>query len=248
MSDDTTSTQASTSAWDSTWEPHLSATPPDFESATLENQIDGRKLEFLGKDLPQSGRAVEVGCGSARLLARVGCAAKSLQLTAVDNSENALRLAEATANKFKLQIERVRGDVRNLPLPNDTFDLMLSGGLLEHFEDPKVVLSEMVRVLKPGALFYADVVPRKFSLYRRNEAWRMLRSVWMLPNVYESALGPRWYRNALTELGCTDIRITSAGIYPRWSTLWWARQTERLDGTALADAFGWYFMIAARKR
>jgi hypothetical protein len=76
----------------------------------------------------------------------------------------------------------------------------------------------------------------------------MLRSVWMLPGVYESALGPRWYRNTLAELGCTDIRITSAGVYPSWSTLWWARKTERLDGTLLADAFGWYFMIAARKR
>jgi len=167
-----------TNAWDRTWQPQLDAPPPDFESRSLGNHIDALKLEFIGSDMPKSGRAIEIGCGSARLLARVGRAAP-LQLVGFDASMNALRLAAATASHFQLAIHTARGDVRALPFESGAFDLVLSGGLLEHFEDPSPVLSEMVRILRPGGVFYADVVPRKLSLYRIGAALRMLRSPWM---------------------------------------------------------------------
>jgi SAM-dependent methyltransferase len=233
-------------AWDGTWRPRLDAEQLDFESASLENHIDQQKLKFLRADLPAVGRAVEVGCGSARLLARVGISSK-LELIGVDSSENALRLTTATARRFGLQIRGVLGDARELPLETASCDLVLSGGLLEHFEDPTVVLSEMLRVLRPGALFYADVVPRKFSLYRLMDLFRMIRSPWLLPGVYESALGAAWYERTMKVLGYQDIKIESAGVYPRRNALRWAMRTKAWDGTSLARVFGWYFMISARK-
>jgi ubiquinone/menaquinone biosynthesis C-methylase UbiE len=233
-------------AWDGTWQPHLNAEQLDFTSPTLENHIDQQKLRFLAADLPETGSAVEVGCGSARLLARVGSNAK-LELVGVDASENALRLTAATAKRFGLSIRGIRGDARDLPLETASCSLVLSGGLLEHFEDPTTVLSEMLRILKPGGLFYADVVPRKFSLYRFGDAFRMLRSTSMLPGVYESSLGVGWYKRTLSELGFQAIRIESAGVYPHAGAVRWAARTSRWDGTKLADMLGWYFMISARK-
>ena len=50
-------------------------------------------------------------------------------------------------------------DARILPFKNASFEVVLSGGLLEHFPDPLPVLTEMVRILRPGGIFYADVVP-----------------------------------------------------------------------------------------
>jgi len=235
-----------TNAWDRTWQPQLDARPPDFESRSLGNHIDALKLEFIGSDMPKSGRAIEIGCGSARLLARVGRAAP-LQLVGFDASVNALRLAAATASHFQLAIRTARGDVRALPFESGAFDLVLSGGLLEHFEDPSPVLSEMVRILRPGGVFYADVVPRKLSLYRIGEALRMLRSPWMEEGVYESSLGPRWYARSLAAHGLEAIRIQSAGVYPPWRASALAPRTRRLDGTSLADVLGWYFMVVARK-
>ena len=237
---------ASREAWDGTWQPRLDGEQLDFTSVSLENHIDAQKLRFLRADLPTVGRAVEVGCGSARLLARVGLNSK-LDLVGVDSSENALRLTAATAQRFGLPIRGVCGDARALPLETASCDLVLSGGLLEHFEDPTVVLSEMLRVLRPGALFYADVVPRKFSLYRLKDLRRMTRSPWMLPGVYESAFGASWYERTMKALGYQEIRIESAGVYPRGGALRWATRTKSWDGTFLARVFGWYFMISARK-
>jgi SAM-dependent methyltransferase len=233
-------------SWDKNWAEQLGAEPLDFASPSLENHIDERKLAFLAADLPQAGRALEVGAGSARLLARVGMAAP-LELVAVDNAANALQLSTATAARFGLSIEGVKADAHALPFETGSFDVVLSGGLLEHFENPGPVLAEMVRVLRPGALFYADVVPRKLSLYRLRELVRMVRSPYLMPGVYESSLGPRYYRNVLGELGCRSIRIESAGVYPHRHTLAWAKRTARLDGGLMADALGWYFMISARK-
>lgn len=248
MADETSETAKAqdVASWDGDWAEQLNEAPLDFDTPSLENQIDERKLTFLGSDLPRTGRAVEIGAGSARLLARVGRVAP-LTLVAVDNSKTALRVAAATAKHFGLAIETVGADARKLPFETGSFDIVLSGGLLEHFEDPRPVLSEMVRVLKPGALFYADVVPRKPSLYRIRELRRMVRSAYLMPSVYESSLGPSYYRRTLGELGCRDIRIESAGVYPHRNTLAWAKRTARLDGTRVADALGWYFMIAARK-
>ena len=233
-------------AWDQTWDPQLVAAAVPLDHPTRANVIDEGKLAFLGADLPRGGRAVEVGCGSARLLARVG-RATGLELVAMDASPSALRLVARTAEVTGLRLRRVQADALALPLADGSCDLVLSGGLLEHFADPRPALAEMVRILRPGGTFYADVVPRKVSLYRIREAPRILRSPWLLPGVYESPLGPEPYRRLLAELGCRAIRTRGAGVYPPAAPAAIARLARGLDGTPLADWLGWYFMIVARR-
>jgi SAM-dependent methyltransferase len=232
-------------AWDRDWVSH-----PDvgdsLDAPTLANHIDRLKLDFLGADLPRAGRALEVGCGSARLLARMGRAAP-LELVALDPAPNALGVAERTAAIAGVRMQRVRGDALSLPFPDASFDLVLSGGLLEHFREPEAVLGEMVRILRPGGTFYADVVPRKFSIYRLREYPRMARTEWFMPGVHESSHGPGRYARALEQLGCTSPRVRGAGVYPPRTGTALARLAARLDGTPVADLFGWYFMIAARR-
>src|SRR5262249_4122329 len=233
-------------SWDQTWQGALDQAPPDLEAPSLENDIDRLKLEFLAPLLPRNGRAVEIGCGSARLLARVGKTAP-LELYAVDTASAALALARATSQMIGIPIHTVDSDARRLAVDTGAFDVVLSGGLLEHFPDPRPVLSEMVRILKPGALFYADVVPRKLSLYRRREWHRMRRSPWMLPGVYESDLGTAYYEKTLAELGCTEVVSRWCGVYPQHRARTWLPKTENLDGTLVARLVGWYFMLSARK-
>jgi ubiquinone/menaquinone biosynthesis C-methylase UbiE len=235
-----------TNSWDVVWQGAIDDRPPDLDAPTLDNDIDRLKVEFLKPVLPQSGRALEVGCGSARLLARVGRAA-SLELFAVDASSKALEVSQATAAMIGIPINARQGNADALPFDTGSFDVVLSGGLLEHFEDPQPILAEMVRVLRPGGVFYADVVPRKLSLYRVKDSFRLLTSPWMLPGVYESKLGEDYYRKVLTKLGCTDLVIQSCGVYPPGASVATARRTEKLNGSWLASLAGWYFMIRGRR-
>jgi SAM-dependent methyltransferase len=244
---------APASFWNNLWTNTIASGVDDPDAPTWPNEVDQRKLLFLSPRLPTTGTAVEVGCGAARLLCRIGLK-RSLNLIAIDNSSPALELAARTAEAFQVQIDPRVGDALYLPLESESASVVLSGGLLEHFEDPRPVLREMMRILQPGGLLYADVVPRKVSWYRRQEASRMGRSHWMAPNVHESSFGPGDYLSWLEALGCTNLESVSCGVYPSRVASWppvvrrrAARFLGALDGTVVADALGWYFMIAGTK-
>src|SRR5439155_2806325 len=91
----------------------------------------------------------------------------------IDFSKHALQVAQRTQpddRRFAL----IRANVSNVPLKSESIDAVASTGLLEHFADPAPVIREMVRVLRPGGLFYSDIVPAKFSLFRSLD-WLRLR-------------------------------------------------------------------------
>jgi SAM-dependent methyltransferase len=53
----------------------------------------------------------------------------------------------------------VQADACHTNLPAASFDCVFSMGLLEHFSDPKPVLAESARLLRPGGLQFALIVP-----------------------------------------------------------------------------------------
>ncbi len=107
-----------------------------------------------------AGRYVEMGSGrgtTSMYLADRGC-----DVTLVDYSQTALEVARANFAREGLPRPRaVVADVRETGLPADYYDCVYSMGLLEHFDDPRPVLDEMLRVLKPGGYLYAMVVPQR---------------------------------------------------------------------------------------
>ena len=50
----------------------------------------------------------------------------------------------------------ILGDAAALPFPDNSVDLILNQAVLEHVKDPKQVVNEIFRVLKPGAQVYAE--------------------------------------------------------------------------------------------
>jgi SAM-dependent methyltransferase len=84
----------------------------------------------------------------------------------MDFSPNALKAAQLNYHSATVTGGFLAGDGFALPVQDQSLDVVLSTGLLEHFHDPTPIVREMVRVLKPGGLFYSDIVPNKFSLFR----------------------------------------------------------------------------------
>lgn len=232
--------------WNKEWESAvMSSDHPD--APVWRNELDQRLLAFFSHLLPKNGRVAEVGCGSGRLLARIG-RAQPAELIAVDYSVPSMELVMESARVFGVKIRPILADVTNMGFVNGTFDFILSGGLLEHFDDPRPALAEMVRILKLGGILFAAVVPRKlFSMHRPMHRW-------CGPQVYRTRYGRQHYAAWLKELGCVDVVSESKGLYPplfHHLPTKPRRLIERacrpLEGTWLADKLGYFFVFTARR-
>jgi ubiquinone/menaquinone biosynthesis C-methylase UbiE len=233
--------------WEDEWKKRIARGPDHPDAPTWGNEREQRNMAFLRPYLPTSGVVAEIGCGSGRLLARIG-RARPVELVAIDYAPMSLALVEATAKIFGVKVKTILANATATGLPDNSFDFILSGGLLEHFDEPKRILAEMVRLLKPRGAVYAGIVPRKlFSLHRPLHRW-------LGPQVYRTKHGARQYAQWLRELGCVDVVAESRGVYPplfhKLPTKP-RRAIERffrpLDGTWLADRLGYHFLIAGRR-
>jgi SAM-dependent methyltransferase len=74
---------------------------------------------------------------------------------------------EALGEAAKLGIETRWADLdRPLELPDDSFDVVVAGELLEHLRDPHRLVADVRRVLRPGGTFIASV-PNAYRLKGR---------------------------------------------------------------------------------
>jgi SAM-dependent methyltransferase len=74
---------------------------------------------------------------------------------------------EALAEAGRLGIETHWADLdQPLPFDDGSFDVVVAGELLEHLRDPRAVLGEARRVLRPGGVFVASV-PNAYRLKNR---------------------------------------------------------------------------------
>ncbi len=122
--------------------------------------------EFLG-DL-HGVTALDVGSGTGRAafaLAKLGA-----RVTALDRSQEMLRVAKAHAEAAGLAVEFVPGDANSLMFPDQSFDLVISLRMLMHTPDWRRCLGEVCRVARQRVVFdYPPLVsaPALQMLYRR---------------------------------------------------------------------------------
>jgi len=105
--------------------------------------------------LTARGEAADLGCGPGLLVADLVQASPDLHVTGVDLSEEMLDQAERVVGQLGLG-ERTafkKGDVRQLPFPDASLDLVVSTLSLHHWSDPVAVFGEVARVLRPGGSF-----------------------------------------------------------------------------------------------
>jgi ubiquinone/menaquinone biosynthesis C-methylase UbiE len=89
-------------------------------------------------------RLLDAGCGEAGLVEEYRHSARL-----VVGVDTYLRPIRST-----IQIERVaEANLSALPFADASFDVVMSSWVLEHLQDPAIVLGEITRVLKPGGHF-----------------------------------------------------------------------------------------------
>jgi len=142
-------------------------------------------------------------------------------------------VAEANFKKENVRGRFVVGNAEKLPFTDNSFDLVASFGLLEHFKDPSIAINEMVRVTKNGGVFFADIVPKRFSCQTLGNFFNLIASFlfwttkglpskgWqkgirnIRPLYFENSLSWREYQKIIEAAGVKNVKFSGNRPFPR---------------------------------
>ena len=205
------------------------------ESARLQRQADelapdsAALLDRVGLRAGQA--AIDLGCGPRGILdllaARVSPGGQVVGLDA-DPVHTAMA-ARFAADRALGQVEIVTADARNTGLPAGSFDLVHARTLLVNLPDPAAVVTEMVRLAKPGgAVAVAEPDTEHALCYPPHPAFGRICAIFAAAfsrNGADPAIGrrvPELFRDA----GLTGLAVESrTQTYPPGNS----RRTVRLD-------------------
>jgi SAM-dependent methyltransferase len=143
-----------------------------------------QRVRLFARGLPHGSRVLDAGSGEGQFRACFS----HCRYTGVD-----LAVGDAAWDYSSLD---VLADLENLPFADGTFDAALNVTVLEHVRRPEKVLSEIARVLAPGASLLL-AIPQEWEVHQApHDFFRYTR------------YGAAW----LLELaGFADIRVEPAG-------------------------------------
>jgi arsenite methyltransferase len=155
-------------------------------------------------DLHEGETVLDLGSGagadvliSAR---RVGATGKAIGL---DMTDEMLELARANAAEAGVDnVEFVKGYIEDIPLPDNTVDVVLSNCVINLAADKGRVLAETARVLRPGGRFAVSDVIADPGM---DEATRQDMQQWT--GCVAGALTREQFEQTLADVGLTDIEI-----------------------------------------
>jgi SAM-dependent methyltransferase len=137
---------------------------------------------------------------------RVGPTGKAYGL---DMTDDMLALARENQRQTAVEnVEFLKGEIENIPLPENSVDVIISNCVINLSADKDRVLREAFRVLKPGGRFaVSDVVARG----EVPEAVRQSMMLWV--GCIAGALEENDYTARLAKAGFTDISVEPTRIY-----------------------------------
>ena len=120
--------------------------------------------EAFKKYIPPQSLALEVGFGSGRIITRIarelGC-----KCVGVDLEDTAFSSLSFFSQHHRVKTESIKGSGFSLPFKDNSFDVVYSEGVIEHFpiDESQKMLAEHTRVCRRGGLVVVSV-PNRFAL------------------------------------------------------------------------------------
>jgi arsenite methyltransferase len=180
--------------------------------------------------VPDAAMRASLGCGNPTALAMLGLGETVLDLGSgggidvllsakrvgptgkaygLDMTDEMLALAEENKQKSGLtNVQFLKGEIENIPLPDNTVDVIVSNCVINLSGDKDRVLREAFRVLKPGGRFaISDVVVRGDV----PEQIRKSMELWV--GCVAGALSDNEYEQKLAAAGFDAIDIEPTRVY-----------------------------------
>jgi len=155
----------SKSVWDREW-----GNCKEIDTIYPNKQVIGHIIHLFSGNI-NNKYILEVGAGSGSdsvSLSKLGA-----KVTILDFSPQSIKIAKAIAKRKKVKLKAVLSDCQQMPLKSNSYDLVFSVGLIEHFKNPAPVIEEQIRLIKNNGFLLLDI-PQKFNLYTIVKKFRML--------------------------------------------------------------------------
>lgn len=129
----------------------------------------------------------------------------------LDMTDEMLKLANANKEKMGVNnVEFVKGYIEDIPLENETVDVITSNCVINLCEDKEVALKEAYRVLKEGGrLTIADIV----QLKEVPDDIKQSAEMWV--GCIAGALNIKIYEDILKKVGFKEVEITPVNLYTK---------------------------------
>lgn len=150
----------------------------------------------------RTNKLLDLGCGAGGLLQAArkhGWQAQGLDVS-----------SHAADHVRELGFEVFEGELHEAAFPEGQFDVVTAAELLEHIFEPRVLLQEVARILRPGGLFWTT------TPHARGISARMLGLKWrcIWPPEHLQLFSIRGLKALLREAGFRDIHVDTMGGNP----------------------------------
>ena len=132
----------------------LSPRPDTWNSGTLYEPYVGRWSRLVAKEflswlaLPPGGRWIDCGCGTGALTHTILTETAPARVVGIDITAEYVAYARAQVTDERATFDV--GDMQALDLDATTFDVAVSGLVLNFVPQPERMIAEMVRAVRPG--------------------------------------------------------------------------------------------------
>ena len=176
--------------------PEASLSPPPFVQTRLE--------EITAEFAPyrQTNRLLDIGCGAGNLM--LAARKNGWEAYGLDVSENAVNHVRS------LGFDVYQGELQTAQLPSQHFDVITAAEILEHLSEPRALVEEVARLLRPGGLFWTTT-PHARGLSARVLGLKW-RCIW--PPEHLQLFSAGGLKSLLKDVGFRDIRIRTTGGNP----------------------------------
>ncbi|MBB6463065.1 class I SAM-dependent methyltransferase [Flammeovirga kamogawensis] len=137
--------------------------------ATIDAEISLELLtETAKRVVPNAKNVLDVGCGAGNYSLKMLTKIPNLNSTLVDLSKPMLDKAEERVSaETNNNVETIQGDIREVNLNENSFDIILAGAVLHHLRDNKdweTTFQKLYQLLKPGGcLMISDLITQEID-------------------------------------------------------------------------------------